>query len=84
MMPFYVACRSGDDALKDDGIMPDVLPVLPGCGAEMDDVCAGEVFAKHGQQLILREQAGEWRGSGMRHSGYAQARLPHDVDGDGA
>lgn len=45
---FSIACRVGDEALEDDGIMPDVLPVLPGCRAEMYDVRAGKILAKHG------------------------------------
>jgi hypothetical protein len=50
---FSVACRIGDKALEDDGIVPDVLPVLSGCRAEVHNVCAGEVLAKYGQQLVL-------------------------------
>ena len=57
---FSVACRFGDEAFEDDRAMPDVLPMLPGCRAEVYDVRAGEILAKHGQKLILREQAGEW------------------------
>jgi hypothetical protein len=48
-----VACRIGDEVLEDDRIVPDVLPVLLGCRAEMDDVCARQVSAEYGQQLVL-------------------------------
>jgi hypothetical protein len=48
-----IACRFGDKALQDDGTISNVLPVLlRGC-AEVDNVCAREVLAKEGQQLIL-------------------------------
>ena len=50
----------------------------------MDDVGAGEVLAQEAEQLVLGEQAGEWRGRGLRYSGQLQERLPHDGDGDGA
>lgn len=45
---FSVACRIGDKAFEDDRIVPDVLPVLPGCRAEMYNVRAGEILAKYG------------------------------------
>lgn len=57
---FSVACGVGDEAFEDGRVVPDVLPVLPGCRAEVYDVCAGEILAKHGEQLILQKQAGEW------------------------
>ena len=47
---FSVACRTGDEAFY---IMSDVLPVLLGCRAEMNDVRTGEILAKYGQQLVL-------------------------------
>lgn len=37
---FAVACRIGDKALEDDGIVSDVLPVLLGGRAEMNNVRA--------------------------------------------
>ena len=48
-----VACRVGDKAFEDDGVVPNVLPVLLGCRAEMNDVRTGEILAKYGQQLVL-------------------------------
>ena len=48
-----VACRVGDKAFEDDGVVPNVLPVLLGCRAEMNDVRTGDVFANYGQQLVL-------------------------------
>ena len=54
-----VARRLGNKALEDGRIVSNILPVLLGGRAEMYDVCAGEVSAKHSQQLVLREQAGE-------------------------
>lgn len=50
---FSVACRIGDKALEDDGIVSNVLPVLLRCRAEMNDVRTGEILAKYGQQLVL-------------------------------
>jgi hypothetical protein len=50
---FSVTCRIGDKAPEDDGIVPNVLPVLLGCRAEMNDVRTGDVFANYGQQLVL-------------------------------
>lgn len=44
--------------------MSDVLPMLPGGRADMDYVCAGQVPAKPGEQLVLREQGSEYVGRG--------------------